>query len=61
MPKPELVDVKAKKVGETKLAFRLFDGVTTDWVPKRYVEENDDGTYTMPEWLAEEKEFLVEA
>jgi hypothetical protein len=27
-------------------------------VPKQYVENNDDGTFTMPEWLALDKGFI---
>ncbi len=58
MPKSELFDLAAKKVGETNKAFRLFDGVKTEWVPKSQVEDNGDGTFTMPEWLAVEKGFV---
>ncbi len=54
----ELFDLAAKKVGETEKAFRLFDGTKTEWVPKSQVEDNDDGTFTMPEWLAIEKGFV---
>ena len=58
MPKPELVDVTAEKRGETPLAFRLHDGSKTEWVPKSQAEENGDGTFTMPRWLAKEKGFI---
>jgi hypothetical protein len=27
-------------------------------VPKSQVEQNDDGTFTMPEWLAKDKGFI---
>jgi hypothetical protein len=37
---------------------RLFDGAKTEWVPKSYVENNEDGTFTMPVWLAKEKGFI---
>ena len=53
-----LVDISAQIVGETEKAYRLYDGKTTEWVPKSQVERNDDGTFTMPEWLAIEKEFV---
>ncbi len=38
----------------------LFDlaANVTEWVPKSQVEQNDDGTFTMPEWLAKEKGFI---
>jgi hypothetical protein len=53
-----VVDIAAEKRGETKLAFRIFDGSTEQWVPKSEVEDNGDGTFTMPEWLATEKGFI---
>ncbi|MDF1625620.1 MAG: hypothetical protein P1U84_04985 [Parvibaculaceae bacterium] len=28
------------------------------WLPKNLVEDNGDGTYTMPEWLAHEKGLI---
>ncbi len=43
--------------GETPKAWRLYDGKTTEWVPKSEVQKNEDGTFTMPEWLAIEKGF----
>lgn len=58
MPKSTLFDLDAYIVGETDLALRLTDGVTTAWVPKSQVETNEDGTFTMPEWLAKEKGFI---
>lgn len=53
-----LTDIAAECKGETAKAFRLYDGAKTEWVPKQYVEDNGDGTYTMPEWLAQEKGFI---
>ena len=58
MPKSELFDMAAKKMGETDKAIRLSDGIKTEWVPKSQVEDNGDGTFTMPEWLAKEKGFI---
>jgi hypothetical protein len=58
MPRAELVDIAAELRGETEKAFRLYDGKNTEWVPKEFVEQNDDGTFTMPFWLAEEKGFV---
>lgn len=58
MPKKELIDIAAELKGESEKAFRIFDGKTTEWVPKSQVERNDDGTFTMPEWLAQEKGFI---
>lgn len=53
-----LTDIAAEIKGETDKAYRLFDGVKTEWVPKSQVEDNNDGTFTMPEWLAQEKGFI---
>lgn len=53
-----LIDIAAEVRGETEKAFRLFDGKTTEWVPKSQVEDNGDGTYAMPEWLAKDKGFI---
>jgi hypothetical protein len=58
MPKSELFDLAAEVRGETEKAWRLFDGVRTEWVPKSQVEDNGDGTFTMPMWLAKDKEFI---
>lgn len=58
MPKLSLFDVAAEVRGETERAYRLFDGKTLEWVPKSQVENNGDGTFTMPEWLAKDKGFL---
>jgi len=38
--------------------FRVFRGKATEWVPKSLVERNPDGTFTMPEWLAQQKGFI---
>jgi hypothetical protein len=54
-----LIDVAATMLHETPAAYRIFDGTKTEWVPKSQVEYNEeDGTFTMPEWLAKEKEFI---
>ena len=58
MAKSELFDLAAEIKGETEKAFRLFDGKTTEWVPKSQVENNGDGTFTMPLWLAKDKGFV---
>lgn len=58
MGKKELYDVAAQIKAETPKAFLLFDGTREEWVPKSQVEQNDDGTFTMPEWLAKDKGFI---
>lgn len=54
----KLIDIAAEVCGESKAAYRLYDGAKTEWVPKSQVENNGDGTFTMPEWLAKEKGFI---
>jgi hypothetical protein len=56
--KSDLVDIAAEVRGETDKAWRLFDGDRLEWVPKSQVEDNGDGTFAMPEWLATEKGFI---
>lgn len=58
MSKSELFDLAAEVKGETDKAWRLFDGSKTEWVPKSQVEDNGDGTFTMPLWLAKDKGFV---
>jgi RNase P/RNase MRP subunit p29 len=54
----QLVDISGEVLGETERALHLYDGTKTEWVPKSQVEDNGDGTFTMPEWLAKEKGFI---
>jgi hypothetical protein len=68
--KSDLIDIAADIRHETDHAYLLADGRTEVkkgdtkpselrvWVPKSQVQENDDGTFTMPEWLALEKGFI---
>jgi hypothetical protein len=56
-PQKELFDLTAEVRGETPRAIRLYDGSKTEWVPRSQVEDNGDGTFTMPLWLAKEKGF----
>ena len=58
MPKKELIDLAVQLRNETEKAYLLFDGVREAWVPKSQVELNEDGTATMPEWLAMDKGFI---
>lgn len=53
-----LVDITAEIRHETDKAFLLFDGTREAWVPKSQVQDNEDGTFTMPVWLATDKEFI---
>lgn len=58
MSDPKLIDISCEVRGETDNAYRIYDGARTEWVPKSQVENNGDGTFTMPEWLAKEKGFI---
>jgi RNase P/RNase MRP subunit p29 len=55
---PKLVDIAGELRGETDKAYRIFDGAKAEWVPKSQAQLNDDGTFTMPEWLAKERGFI---
>ncbi len=54
----DLIDISTEVKGESEKAYRLYDGTKTEWVPKSQVEDNGDGTFTMPEWLAKDKGFI---
>jgi hypothetical protein len=58
MSDPRLVDISGELRAETEKAFQIYDGARTEWVPKSQVEDNGDGTFTMPEWLAKDKGFI---
>ncbi len=63
---PKLVDVDAVELKrETEKAYGLSQGELDAndreiiiWVPKSQVERNQDGTFTMPEWLAMDKGLI---
>lgn len=54
----ELVDLNGVVRGETDEAIRLVVDGKTAWLPKSQVEDNGDGSFTMPEWLAKDKELI---
>lgn len=56
--KSDLVDLELDIKIERDLAWLLTDGTVTDWVPKSQAENNGDGSFTMPGWLAKEKGFI---
>ena len=58
MPKTELFEVAAQIRHETEKAYLLFDGTKEAWVPKSQVENHQDGTFTLPQWLAEKVGFV---
>ncbi len=58
MPKSELFDLAARIKVETPKAYLLDDGTVEAWVPKSQTEDNQDGTFTLPLWLAQDKGFV---
>ena len=54
----KLINIAATKRHETEAAYLIHDGTREVWLPKSQVEQNPDGTFTMPEWLAIEKELI---
>jgi hypothetical protein len=54
--KSNIIDIAAVKKYETDKAFLLDIGNEKPvWFPKTHVEDNEDGTYAMPEWMALDK------
>ena len=58
MSKSELYDFAGQIRHETDKAVLVFDGEHEIWLPRSHVEINGDGTFTVPQWLAEEKELV---
>ncbi len=54
----DIIDIAGEKRAETEKAIQWFDGKTVAWLPKSQIEINDDGTVSMPEWLATDKGFV---
>lgn len=54
-----LFDFAGELVHETDLAFLVNTGGKKPvWLPKELAEKHEDGTFTIPEWLAIEKEII---
>ncbi len=57
--KSELVDLAGILRHETEKAFLVDFGEDKPiWLPKAQVENNGDGTFTLPEWLALDKGLI---
>jgi hypothetical protein len=55
----DIVDIEGEiREPGTALAVQFYDGERTVWLPRSQIEINDDGTVSMPEWLAKEKELI---
>lgn len=55
MTDSKLYDFAAELKHETANAYLVNDGDKDYWLPKSMTEDNGDGTFTIPQWLAEEK------
>lgn len=53
-----LTDIACVVRVETARAWLVFDGDREVWLAKSLAEDNGDGTFTMPEWLASEKGLI---
>lgn len=52
----DIIDIAATKLRETERGVLLDIGeLRPVWFAKAQVEDNGDGTWAMPEWLAKEK------
>lgn len=65
MKKHDIIEIDCDIRVETEKAFGVYVGKTGEdgndiiiWLPKSQVENNNDGTLSMPEWLAMEKELI---
>lgn len=63
--KSNLIDIAAEKRMEKGGGTALFQGELDDkdkeiwiWVPTSQIEDNGDGTWAMPEWLAKDKGLI---
>jgi hypothetical protein len=63
--KSDLIEIAAEKRADREKAVAIYDGRDDDsgkeiwtWLPKSQIEDNGDGTFTMPEWLALEKGLI---
>jgi hypothetical protein len=61
----ELIDLSVTIQVRTEKALGIWEGEVDDngrkvliWVPLSQVEDNGDGTITMPEWLAKDKGLI---
>lgn len=54
----KLVDLELQLKMETDKAYLVNDGDKDVWLPKSQVEHSENKVFTMPEWLAIEKELV---
>ncbi len=57
--KSDLIEIAADLKHETEKAYLIDGGSGKEiWIPKSQAEKNEDGTFTMPEWLAKAKGLI---
>lgn len=61
----DIIEIAAEFRLEREKAIAICDGSTDEngrevwaWLPRSLVEDNGDGTFSMPEWLALEKGLI---
>ena len=54
----DLIDIAGEVRVDRDASILFYDGDREVWLPKSQIEINGDGTVTMPEWLAQEKELI---
>ena len=55
----DIIDLAGTLLSQTEGAYRIdFGELAPVWMPKSQVEDNGDGTFAMPEWLAKEKGLI---
>jgi hypothetical protein len=54
----ELTEISGEIKRSTPNALLIYDGAKEEWCPKQFVEDNRDGTFSMPTWLAKAKGFV---
>lgn len=55
MNESKLYDFAGTLKRETANAYLINDGDNDHWFPKSLTEDNRDGTFTIPSWLAVDK------
>lgn len=58
MKDARLTDIAAELRYETERAYLVFDGIKEVWLPKSMCVQNEDDTFTLPEWMAKEKGLI---
>jgi len=54
----EMIDIAAELRHESDLAWQIDDGTKLEWIPKSRTVKNEDGTFSIPMWLAKKKGFV---